>query len=51
MRKWLERSFRRDLILVLLAMGFIVLISALLHVLEPRKIVKWDDLAAETRAP
>lgn len=50
MRKWLECSSRRDVILVLLALGFIVLVSTSLHVLEPRKIVKWDEVVAEAAA-
>ena len=51
MRKWLERFLRRDLLLVVWALGFILLVSTLLHVFEPRRIVKWDDVLAESTAP
>ena len=44
MRRWLERIFRRDLFLVALSLGFILLLSWLVHLAEPRRIVKWDEV-------
>ncbi|MFN3891040.1 MAG: hypothetical protein ACK4MV_11630 [Beijerinckiaceae bacterium] len=48
MRRWLQRFARRDLLLLLWGFGFILLMSALLHILEPRRIVKWDDMLAQS---
>jgi hypothetical protein len=47
MLKWMEQSFRREFALVVWGACFIVLLVGMLHVFEPRKIVKWDDVLAE----
>ena len=46
MLHWIERFVRRDITLVLGGVCFILLLAGLLHVFEPRKIVKWDDVVA-----
>ncbi len=51
MINWLERSFRRDSMLLVWGACFILLLAAVVHVLEPRKIVKWDDVPAKSAAP
>jgi hypothetical protein len=51
MLKWMEQSFRREFALVVLGACFIVLLVGMLHIFEPRKIVKWDDVHAEAASP
>lgn len=47
MRKWLERTFRRDFALLALGLGFILLLCWLVYLIEPRRIVKWDEVVTE----